>query len=197
MSILVDVDKAKKKDNSEKVSEEKETNKNESIALSSDLLKTEEVNIKVKEKEKEKVEENKEKEKNKVVEKAKSTDKDNIVENKKKVEKQETDSKQEYITVCVDFPKHATPVECIITATGYHDKIAASGRELRLLQNRLYMIPVDCDKNVNSDDWTDIKVMSDMSSLIDVRYIKDGLACVMPLTHNVKIRQGNRLAILW
>ena len=196
MSILVNVDKTKKKDNSEKVFEEtkepktvKNNNENETITVSSDLLKTEEVNIKVKEKEKEKDEENKAK----VVDK----DKDNVVENKKKVEKQETDSKQEYITICVDFPKHATPVECIITATGYHDKIAASGRELRLLQNRLYMIPVDCDESINSDEWTDIKVMSDMSSLIDVRYIKDGLACVMPLTHNVKIRQGNRLAILW
>jgi len=196
MSILVNVDKTKKKDNSEKVFEEtkepktvKNNNENETITVSSDLLKTEEVNIKVKEKEKEKDEENKAK----VVDKYK----DNVVENKKKVEKQETDSKQEYITICVDFPKHATPVECIITATGYHDKIAASGRELRLLQNRLYMIPVDCDESINSDEWTDIKVMSDMSSLIDVRYIKDGLACVMPLTHNVKIRQGNRLAILW
>jgi len=119
------------------------------------------------------------------------------VEKSKENETTEVKERPDYINVCVDFPKHATPVECIITATGYRDKIAASGRELRMLQNRLYLIPVDCDKEVNSDEWSDIKVMSDMSSLIDVRYIKDGFACVMPLTHNVKIRQGNRLAILW
>jgi len=121
----------------------------------------------------------------------------NITVEKAKKDEENSSDRPDYVTVCVDFPKHATPVECIIAATGYHDKIAASGRELRLLQNRLYMIPVDCDKEINSDEWSGIKVMSDMSSLIDVRYVKEGFACVMPLTHNVKVRQGNRLAILW
>src|SRR6056297_2618212 len=153
--------------------EESDENEDESVEMTSEALKTEEVNI------------------NESVEMTSEALNINVDNPKKESEK------PDYIPICVDFPKHATPVECIITATGYHDKIAASGRELRLLQNRLYMIPVDCDKEINSDEWSDIKVMSDMSSLIDVRYVKDGFACVMPLTHNIKIRQGNRLAILW
>jgi len=158
--------------------EESDENEDESVEMTSEALKTEEVNIN------ESVE---------MTSEALKTEEVNInVDNPKK-----ESEKPDYIPICVDFPKHATPVECIITATGYHDKIAASGRELRLLQNRLYMIPVDCNKEINSDEWSDIKVMSDMSSLIDVRYVKDGFACVMPLTHNIKIRQGNRLAILW
>lgn len=135
----------------------------------------------------------------KEVEKPKKNNKPDQVKEIKKPKKTKEVEKadDEFITICVDFPKHATPVECIIAATGYRDKIAAAGKELRLLQNRLYMIPVDCDKDINSDDWSGIKIMSDISGSIDVRFIKDGLACVMPLAHNVKIRQGNRLAILW
>ena len=99
------------------------------------------------------------------------------------------------IKVCVSFPKHATPIDCIITATGYCDKISAVGKELRLLQNRQYMIPVDCDETINSDEYN-IKVMSDMSDTIDVRYVKNSVACVIPLKHNIKLYQNDRLAIL-
>src|SRR6056297_1103329 len=98
------------------------------------------------------------------------------------------------IPVKSKFPKNATSIECIITATGYRDRVIASGKELRLLQARLYLIPVDTD--INSDDFNCIKVMSDMSDSIDVRYIKDGFACVSALKHNVKIKDNVRLAIL-
>jgi hypothetical protein len=102
-------------------------------------------------------------------------------------------TKSNKINIFIEFPKPAYQVECVLS-TGYKDKVVAASNSLRLLQNRLYFIPVN-DKTVNSDEYT-IKVMSDVSSDIDVRYIKDGLACIMSLKHNVKISQGDRIAVL-
>ena len=102
--------------------------------------------------------------------------------------------KNNTIIVKSKFPKSATSVDCIITATGYKDKVIASGKELRLLQHRLYLIPVNTYED--SDEYSNIKVMSDMSDKIDVRYVKDGFACVTPLSHNVKIYDDIRLAVL-
>jgi len=102
--------------------------------------------------------------------------------------------KDNTVIVKSQFPKSATSVECIITATGYKDKVIASGKELRLLQHRLYLIPVNTYED--SDEYSNIKIMSDMSDKIDVRYVKDGFACVTPLSHNVKIYDNIRLAVL-
>lgn len=109
-------------------------------------------------------------------------------------DKEELSFKNKPVIVNVQFPKNATTVECILSATGYKDKVIAAGKQLRLLQNRLYFIPVNTE--INSDEYSNIKIMSDISESIDVRYVKNGYACVMPIKHNVKIRDTNRLAIL-
>ena len=101
------------------------------------------------------------------------------------------------VHVKVDFPKSATPVDCVSATTNCSDKIVASNKQLVLLQNRFYFIPVDCDKKINSDNYSIIKVYSEYADSIDVRYIKDGFACVMPLKHNFRIRQNMVLAILF
>lgn len=107
---------------------------------------------------------------------------------------EEHEFKSDRITVKSKFPKNATSIECLLTATGYKDRVIASGKELRLLQSRLYYIPVNTDEN--SDEYSNIKVMSDMSDSIDVRHIKDGYACVCALKHNVKIVDNVRIAVL-
>lgn len=106
----------------------------------------------------------------------------------------EPNFKTDKIVVKVQFPKSSPIIECVITATGYKDRVVASGGELRLLQNRLYFVPVNTD--ANSDEYSHIKVMSDISDSIDVRYIKEGLACIIPLKHNVKIYNNIRIAVL-
>ena len=101
------------------------------------------------------------------------------------------------VYIKVNFPKSATPVDCVSATTNCSDKIVAPNKQLTLLQNRFYFIPVDCDKKINSDNYSIIKVYSTYADAIDVRYIKDGFACVMPLKHNFKIRQDMILAILF
>jgi hypothetical protein len=102
-----------------------------------------------------------------------------------------------FINVVVDFPKPATPVDCVSAATNTRDKIVASNKQIRLLQNRFYFIPVNVDFNISSDDYANIKVYSEKAENIDVRYIKEGKACIISLKHNVKIRQGELLAVMY
>jgi len=100
-----------------------------------------------------------------------------------------------HIKVC--FPKSATPVDCVSATTGQSDKIVAANKQLALLQNRFYFIPVDCDITINSDEYSVIKVYSEYAAAIDVKYVKNGVACIMPLKHNFKIRQDMVIAILF
>jgi hypothetical protein len=102
-----------------------------------------------------------------------------------------------FINVIVDFPKPATPVDCVSAATNTRDKIVASNKQLRLLQNRFYFIPVNVDPNISSDDYSNIKIYSEKAAEIDVRYIKNGMACIIALKHNTKVRQGELLAVLY
>lgn len=111
--------------------------------------------------------------------------------------KEETIMKPNTLYVKVNFPKSATPVDCVSANTNCSDKIVASNKQLALLQNRFYFIPVDCDETINSDEYSVIKVFSEFADCIDVRYIKNGVACILPLKHNFKIKQGMQLAIMF
>ncbi len=102
-----------------------------------------------------------------------------------------------FINIVVNFPKPATPVDCVSAATNTRDKIVASNKQLRLLQHRFYFIPVDVDPNISSDEYSNIKIYSEKAAEIDVRYVKDGMACIIALKHNTKIRQGELLAVLY
>jgi len=97
--------------------------------------------------------------------------------------------------ILINFEKNVTPINCIITATNHKDKVIAINQEIRLLQNRFYFIPVNTD--INSDDYDNIKMFSDMSDNIDIRYIKNGIASIMALKHNILIKDKQRLCVVW
>ena len=102
-----------------------------------------------------------------------------------------------FITVSIEFQTHAQTVDYIVTGTNQKATMVAGGGELKLLQGRMYMVPVNVDKNINSDNYSSIKVFSDMAGLVEVKYVKDGFACIIPVIHNCVIKTGTRLCILW
>ncbi len=116
-----------------------------------------------------------------------------IVNEKSKCECSEKKINKHHILI--NFEKNVTPIDCTITATNHKDKVIATNREIRLLQNRFYFIPVNTD--INSDDYDNIKMFSDMSDNIDIRYIKNGIASIMALKHNILIKDKQRLCVVW
>ncbi len=112
-------------------------------------------------------------------------------------EENETIERPNFINVVVNFPRPATPVDCISATTNTRDKIVASNKQIRLLQNRFYFIPVNVDPSISSDNYSNIKIYSEKAAEIDVRYVKDGFACIIALKHNTKIRQDELLAVLY
>jgi len=79
-------------------------------------------------------------------------------------------------------------------ATGEQNIISASNGKIYMLQGRQYYIPVD-NLEIDSDNYN-IKVHSDAADRFDVRYIKDGLAAVVPIRHNTILKNGERICIL-
>ena len=76
--------------------------------------------------------------------------------------------------------------------------ISVSGGKLYMMQGRMYYIPVFSPNfvdNINSDEYI-IKVPSDVASRFDIRYIKDNLACIVPIRHNAILRNNEKLCIL-
>ncbi|MEM3452007.1 MAG: hypothetical protein QW835_00070 [Candidatus Hadarchaeum sp.] len=84
-------------------------------------------------------------------------------------------------------------MKSIILATNQIQTVYAAGYRLRLIAGRMYFVPVDTTSN--SDDGT-LKMFSDMAGLIEVRFVKDGHALVMPLVNGITIRNKDRLCVL-
>jgi hypothetical protein len=83
----------------------------------------------------------------------------------------------------------------IFLTTGEQKIIKASNGKINMLQGRLYYIPINADKQINSDMYN-IKVPSEIAERFDVRFIKDGYAAIVPIKHNAVLKNGERLCIL-
>lgn len=81
----------------------------------------------------------------------------------------------------------------VFNATGETNTTSIIGGKLRMMQGRTYYIPVNSD--VNSDNYT-IKVLSNIAAKIDVRFVRDGYACVVPIHHNTIITDKESLCTL-
>ncbi len=79
-------------------------------------------------------------------------------------------------------------------STGEVNKVSIINGKLQMMQGRTYYVPVGTE--VNSDDYKSIKIPSDMADKIDVRFIKEKYACVVPLQHNTIIKNDQRLCIM-
>ena len=106
----------------------------------------------------------------------------------------ETADAPDNIPIFTKFEKNTIQVEYTVNATGQEDKIIASNRSLKMMHGRSYRVPIT-NTEINSDT-RNIKVFSDIADYIDVRFVKNGFACVTPLRHNITINDGQRLCVL-
>jgi hypothetical protein len=111
--------------------------------------------------------------------------------------KNNTDNNQysAVISVKVNFPDVGARVTAISQATGQSDELIAANGRLKLISGRFYYVPVE--PVVNSDEFEHMKIMSKIADKIDVKFVKDGLACIMPLQNGIDLMQGTDLCILW
>lgn len=79
-------------------------------------------------------------------------------------------------------------------ATNEENMVTVSGGKMQLLHNRMYYIPID-NESINSDNGT-IKVTSDISERFDIRSVRDGFACMIPIKHNSSLKNGERICIV-
>lgn len=95
------------------------------------------------------------------------------------------------------FGTKTQPVQFTIIATGQNGKTSISGGKLRLIYGRIYFIPIDANSTVSSDAYANMKIFSDMADKIDVRYINNSYAAIIPLQNNITITDGARICVLW
>jgi hypothetical protein len=95
-------------------------------------------------------------------------------------------------TISVDFelPKHN--IFYIVNSTNQEERVNAINGEIRLIKNRIYYIPID-NKEINSDNCNQIKVFSKMADKINIVFVKDGYACVIPIVHNTSLRNKQHI----
>ncbi|MCF8354353.1 MAG: hypothetical protein K9H48_07860 [Melioribacteraceae bacterium] len=110
--------------------------------------------------------------------------------------KEETlsEPQKDFAVVNVEFKKPTTEVRVISLPTGKTEQALATNKNIKLLKDKQYFIPVD--SNEDSDNYKTIKVFSDISNLIEVKYVKDGFACIQVLIHKTVIKDKQRLCIL-
>ena len=108
-----------------------------------------------------------------------------------------SDMKQELqpVTVHVNFETSSDQIEFVLQATNEKNIVIAANMKLQLIQGRMYYVPVDT--KADSDEYGNMKLYSDISEKIDVRYVKNGIACVIPLKHNIFIENNQKLCVLW
>lgn len=99
-------------------------------------------------------------------------------------------------TIHVKFKSNTDQIKIISKATSEKSTVAAANRKIRLINGRLYFIPVD-NENIDSDKYGSMKQYSETADKFIVRYIKDGFACVDPIQHNVLVENEQRLCVLW
>ena len=102
--------------------------------------------------------------------------------------------KSQPIYINAKFSDQIIEIGYTFLATGEQNILSVSNGRMNLLQGRLYYIPID-KGNINSDEYN-IKVHSDASSRFDIRFVRDGLAAVVPILHNAILKTGERLCVL-
>ena len=98
------------------------------------------------------------------------------------------------IFISADFGEGIVEIGYIFLATNEQNIVKVSNGRINLLQGRMYYIPIN-NTMVDSDDYN-IKVHSDIADRADVRFIKDGFACVVPIIHNAILKTGEKLCEL-
>lgn len=98
-------------------------------------------------------------------------------------------------TIHVNFSSNSDKIQIKSKATGEKSLVVAANKRIHLIHGRLYFIPVDSE--VNSDEYGNMKQFSQTTDKYDVKYIKDGKACIDPILHNAIIDDAQQLCVLW
>jgi len=108
---------------------------------------------------------------------------------------QEITSNPISIYINADFGNNISEIGYEFLATGEKNILAVSNGKISMLQGRQYYIPINKNSDIDSDKFN-IKVPSTAADRFDVRYVKDGLAAIVPVRHNCILKNGERLCIL-
>jgi len=98
-------------------------------------------------------------------------------------------------TIHVNFTSNSDKIKITSKATGEKSVVVAANKKIHLIHGRLYFIPVDSE--VNSDEYGNMKQFSHTTDKYDVKYIKNGIACIDPILHNAIIENSQQLCVLW
>lgn len=108
--------------------------------------------------------------------------------------KNEDTNLKSQIYINANFGNEIVEIGYTFLATGEQNVLSASNGMVHLLHGRMYYIPIG-KNNIDSDDYN-IKVHSDIADRFDIRYVKDGLAAVVPIRHNAILKNGEKLCVL-
>jgi len=98
-------------------------------------------------------------------------------------------------TIHVKFKFPTESIYYIIAATNQEQNTNAINGCLRLIKGRIYYIPID-NTEIDSDNFNILKIFSDISDKLDVKFVKEGYACVIPIIHNLQIKDKQQLCVI-
>lgn len=101
------------------------------------------------------------------------------------------------VFIYTNFGNKTQNVQFTIIATGQTGNTSITAGKIRLIYGRIYFLPINSDKDIDSDNFANLKIFSDMADKIDVRYINNSYAAIIPLQNNIIILDNTRLCVLW
>ncbi len=103
----------------------------------------------------------------------------------------DVDYKVNEVKINVSF-RDGQPINFILTSTSQKNVCCVSENELQMMLGRIYYVPVNT--KLNSDNYN-MKVLGDVADQIDVRCIKNEIASIMPLQHNIKLKLNQSICV--
>jgi hypothetical protein len=105
-----------------------------------------------------------------------------------------TNKNRKHSFIVTDFTD-CNSIGYIFNSTGEKNVSKIIDGKIQMMQGRTYYIPIK-NKEIDSDDEFSIRVLSNFADKIDVRFVKQGFACVIPLHHNTILRSGQEICTL-
>lgn len=92
--------------------------------------------------------------------------------------------------VKLSIPK-STKVSYVTTATGEIGSLKLVEPHISLVRGRLYRLPVNTRDSLDSNNI--FKAIGKIAEILDIRNIEDGFVTVLPVVHNVHLKDGMEL----
>ena len=89
---------------------------------------------------------------------------------------------------------HSIKINYTMCATGEKGSVISTNGKLLMAIGRLYEIPIDF--NGNLDNFHVVKMIGEFAEKFEIRNIRDGLAVIQPIIHNVLIKNEEEIASL-